>query len=126
MMFTHLPCALDYRRTVLVIWPKWANFDLIHGPKAFSVACDQLRASTSQEPTEEEAELTDIVLARSNASRAKDVVSSVCHVALAWKDFSLWFRAVRACDAEKSLDTLQVNNILQAVATFGFDEVQPW
>ncbi|KAI1793099.1 hypothetical protein LXA43DRAFT_1002796 [Ganoderma leucocontextum] len=114
-----------YRRTVLVIWPESAHFDLLHGSKAFAFACAQLSASTSQDPTEEEAELANIVLARSNASRAKDVVSSVCRVALTWKDFSLWFRGVRACDAETSIGTLQADNILRAVATFGFDEIQP-
>ncbi|PIL31359.1 hypothetical protein GSI_06058 [Ganoderma sinense ZZ0214-1] len=114
-----------YRRTVLVLWPKWAHFDLVHGSEAFSFACEELRASTSQEATEDEVELVEIILARSTASKAKDVVSSVCRVALTWKDFSLWFRAVRACDAEKSIGALQVDNILRAVATFGFDEVQP-
>ncbi|KAJ8455552.1 hypothetical protein ONZ51_g12411 [Trametes cubensis] len=114
-----------YRRTVLVMWPSWAHFDMIHGSNGLSYACQKIRASTSSHPTAEEKELVDIILARAGPSHCAAVVSSLCHTALVWRDLSLWTRAVKKCNAERSVTTLQEGNILKAVKTFGFSSIQP-
>lgn len=115
-----------YRRTVLVMWPAWAHFDLVHGSEGFTYACQRIRDSKSSQPTTEETELTEIVLVRANATTSGAVVESVCRAALRWGDLSLWFRAIKACDAERSIAALGEKHIYLAVAVFGFSEVKPW
>ena len=108
------------------MWPQWAHFDLTHGSEAFAYACKTLEGSTSSEPTDDEAELTQIVLTRATAADSKEVMKSVCHVAVAWKDSSLWFKAVESCDLERSIATLGKSNICRAMETFGQQEILPW
>ncbi|KAL1951365.1 hypothetical protein VTO73DRAFT_514 [Trametes versicolor] len=114
-----------YRRTVLVMWPAWAHFDLIHGSEGFTYACQRIRDSKSSQPTTEETELTEIILVRANATKSGAIVESVCRAALRWKDLSLWFRAIKACDAERSISALGEKHIYLAVDAFGFAEVKP-
>lgn len=109
-----------YRRTVLIMWPSWAHFDVVHGSEGFSYACKAIRQSTSQKPTAEETELTEIILARATASQSVEVVQSVCHAAIRWKDVSLWSRAVKVCEADRSIGTLNEDHVYQAISAFGF------
>lgn len=115
-----------YRRTVLVMWPSWAHFDIMHGSEGFTYACQKIRESKTLQPTPEETEMTEIILVRANSTTCGAVVDSVCRAALRWKDLSLWFRAVKACDAERSIVALGENHVYLAVAAFGFSEVKPW
>ncbi|KAI9060522.1 hypothetical protein FKP32DRAFT_1595275 [Trametes sanguinea] len=113
-----------YRRTVLVIWPPWANFDMVHGANGFDYACRRISASTSTQPTAEELELAEIILTRATLSQAAAVISSVCRAAITWGDVTLWLRAVLTCDAERSIATLQDRNILDALKKFGFAKIR--
>ena len=108
------------------MWPQWAQFDLVHGANGFAYACKKLATSITSVATQEEAELARIILARASPSQSKAVVKSVCHVALAWKDLPLWFEAVQACDAERSLAALREDNIYRALETFGTQEILSW
>ncbi|RDX51144.1 hypothetical protein OH76DRAFT_1401917 [Lentinus brumalis] len=115
-----------YRRTVLVIWPQWANFDIMHGANGLSYACDKLRTSTSLQPTPEESELANLVLTRASASHCTAIITSLCRVALTWRNLSLWKQAVHRCDATRSIAAFGGgSHIHRAVATFGFQEVKP-
>ncbi len=51
-----------YRRMVLVIWPPFAHFDIIHRGRGSEYACEKVRASTGTRPTQEELEIVDIIL----------------------------------------------------------------
>ena len=77
-------------------------------------------------PTEEETELANIVLSSATASQCKSVMDSVCRVALTWQDLSLWFRGVKAADAERSIATMHEDNIFKALAIFGAQQILPW
>lgn len=98
----------------------------MHGSNGFSYACEKLRASTSFQSTSEESELAGIVLARASPSQSAAIVSSLCRVALTWKDYGLWKQAVTRCDAIRSLAAFGgENHLRRAVTTFGFQGVKP-
>ncbi|KAH9897752.1 hypothetical protein C8Q73DRAFT_370472 [Cubamyces lactineus] len=114
-----------YRRTVLVMWPSWAHFDMVHGSNGLSYACQKIRESTSLRPSVEEMDLVEIILARAGPSHCATVISSLCHVAVIWKDFPVWARAVKVCDAERSINSLQEENVFKALSVFGFQNIRP-
>ncbi|KAI0714877.1 hypothetical protein C8Q76DRAFT_728553 [Earliella scabrosa] len=113
-----------YRGTALVVWPQHGHFEFMHGSQGFATACDQLQNSKSSSPTAKETELIEFVLANAVPENCAAVVSSVCPVACVWGDASLWLRAVKACDATRAIEHLRVQNLLEAVHTFGFDAVK--
>lgn len=106
------------------MWPSWADFDLVHGQQAFSVACHQLRSFTGGHPTAEEQELVDLVLVHANPAARTQVIDSVCRAACAWQDKSLWERALDACEATVDVESLGFENVCRAVKAFGFRDVQ--
>ncbi|KAI0717694.1 hypothetical protein C8T65DRAFT_804649 [Cerioporus squamosus] len=112
------------RSFVLVMWPSWADFDLVHGQRAFSAACHQLRPSTGDHPTAEQQELVDLILAHASPSSRPQVIDSVCRAACAWHDKSLWDRALDACSADADVESLGFENICLAVKAFGFANIQ--
>ena len=118
--------ATGYRITVVVIWPLRYHLDLIYGAQAFKIACDTLEESFSDEPTDEEREMVEMILARGGPSHTASVVRSVCQAAFMWNDTALWQRAVRACDADRAISELESENVLNAILEFGFDAVKPW
>ena len=75
-----------------------------------SSAGTRLAATTSTSPTGDERELADIAVLRASASECQLVVNSVCKAARMWKDLPLWLRTVRACCADSSFKSLQVDN----------------
>ncbi|KAI0714887.1 hypothetical protein C8Q76DRAFT_784084 [Earliella scabrosa] len=113
-----------YRRTVLVVWPSWSHFDIIHGEEGFAYACRKIAQFTSGKPTSEELELVDIALSRATQYECNEVVNSVCRAASSWGDLDIWIRAVKACDADRDIKTLREENILRAVEAFGFYSVE--
>ncbi|PIL31358.1 hypothetical protein GSI_06057 [Ganoderma sinense ZZ0214-1] len=111
-----------YRRTVLVIWPPFAHFDIIHGGRGLEYACEKVRASTGPRPTQEELELVNLILSRYRG-RTTEIVSSVCRAAFQWRDVALWARAVQTCSL--SVAALKDDHIYEVVATFGFALLHP-
>ncbi|EIW64174.1 uncharacterized protein TRAVEDRAFT_68036 [Trametes versicolor FP-101664 SS1] len=116
-----------YLRTVLIMWPAWAHIDILYGsgPGGLSDACETIQQSTTRKPTEEETELASMILARATPSDSAAVVKGVCFAAIRWKDLSLWLRAVKACDAERSIKILGEDHIYSAIAAFDFAKVRP-
>ena len=113
----------------MVIWPSWADFDLAQGPDAFSAACERLTAvPIGDRPSAEQQELVDLILARANPdpnpSCRAQVVGSVCRAACAWHDVSLWGRALDACGAGATVESVGFGNICDAVKAFGFVNVR--
>ncbi|KAI0800543.1 hypothetical protein C8Q74DRAFT_1237196 [Fomes fomentarius] len=110
----------SYFRTVIVLFPHWARFELIDGPDGFTDACNRLRARNATEPSPKDLKLVEDILARAGPLHCEMIVSCVCSVAIMWNDLSLWLRTVKLCDAEQSLLALGEDNIYSAVARFGF------
>ncbi|RPD82298.1 hypothetical protein L226DRAFT_22082 [Lentinus tigrinus ALCF2SS1-7] len=120
----HMSFKQVFRRTVAVVWPQWAEFELVHGPYGFLDACKRLRACNNTQPTAEDSELVEGILARTDESTNEAVMESVCRVALLWDDFPLWLRTVKACDAEQSISAMGEENIYRTVSVFGFQQVR--
>ncbi|TFK79950.1 hypothetical protein K466DRAFT_533441 [Polyporus arcularius HHB13444] len=120
----HMSYKRVFYRTVAVLWPQWAEFELVHGPGGFLDACKRLRACNTAQPTAEDAELVEAILARTEPSTSDAVMSSVCKVALMWGDLPLWLRTVKACNAERCISAMEEENIHRAVSAFGFQPLQ--
>ncbi|KAJ8472518.1 hypothetical protein ONZ51_g8465 [Trametes cubensis] len=100
-----------YRCTMLVIWPSWAQLDVVGGREGFSRACevfDHFR----YKPTAE--------LERNPEREALRTVSSC---ALRWADPYLWIRIVEACDVKLSADMIWKLRFKEAIDAFGLDTV---
>ncbi|KAH9936707.1 hypothetical protein B0H21DRAFT_894199 [Amylocystis lapponica] len=115
-----------YRRTVLVIWPKWQDFSIRYGDghDGFKRACETLRTSTSPAPTPDELEVMEQILQRASVISVAEIIAKVCPVACLWRDASIWVRAVTACDAVHGIASLGVENVYRALLVFDFEDIQ--
>lgn len=115
----HLKYILGYRRTVLVIWPKWSNHDILFGGEgglAYGVA--KLNAIISKEPNPVERALcTTLWRAR---RRDTFVIRSVCRVARLWKDATLWKHAAQP--QSQPITTVGSEEIYEGILTFGWED----
>ena len=103
------------------MWPEWAHFEVASG---LVEGCDSLQRDTGTKPAAVDRELIENLLARADSPQRDMVLSSVCHAAIVWKDLSLWLRAVKTCDAERSVSSLGIDNTREALNTFGLEGVQ--
>lgn len=114
-----------YRRTVLVIWPKYADF-LITGHGDLESACLDLYGILSKTPTQDERAQIEFLMTRIKAPEdAVHVADGVCRIACQWEDVELWKRVVEVCSKKQGLNTLDVESICTAISTFGFDAIKP-
>lgn len=97
---------------------------MAQGSKAFAEACERLRTTDHVHPTADEQELVDLVLAYATAESVVDVRDSACRVACLWRSLDIWVRAVKACDASRSIGTLGSDNSHNALKVFGFEAIQ--
>lgn len=118
--YTILILLAVYRRTVLIIWPPFAHFDIIHGGRGLKYACEKVCASTGTRPTQEEHELVDIILSRYSGQRV-DAVSTICRAALRWGDAAL-------CPEQSGRVMLPSQSsrmtTYEVIKVFGFAQVQ--
>ncbi|TCD68473.1 hypothetical protein EIP91_010648 [Steccherinum ochraceum] len=115
-----------YRRTVLVIWPKYSNFAIQYGEENIERACKTLSSFQHASPEADDLALADFVLARA-AKNPAAAAQSVCHAALMWKSSELWVRAVQTCSpvGNKGLALFpNPSRIVEAISTLGFSEVK--
>ena len=99
---------------------------MVHGPKAFAYACKQLRSSTSLEITPQDSDLAQAILARASPAKSAEVIETVCTVAMRWNNITLWSRALKSCDAERSIETLGgEQHVYQALTQWSFRKVRP-
>ncbi|KAI0756088.1 hypothetical protein C8Q80DRAFT_1348569 [Daedaleopsis nitida] len=115
-----------YYRTVAVIWPIWAHFAVAYGPNGIPAACERLRACVACQPTPEDIQFVEDILANARAPHLEAAVSSVCSVATIWNDPALWLHAVKACNAEGSISTICTENVQKAAWAIGIQKVQLW
>ncbi|KAI0756099.1 hypothetical protein C8Q80DRAFT_1264201 [Daedaleopsis nitida] len=115
-----------YHRNVVVLWPEWADFEVVNGPNAIQDACERLRAHEGSNPAPEDTQLVENVLANATAPHYEAILTSACRVALMWNNFELWLRTVQACNAARSISAVGTANVQMAVGTFGFQQMQPY
>ncbi|KAJ3551126.1 hypothetical protein NM688_g4911 [Phlebia brevispora] len=115
-----------YRRTVLVIWPKYANGAVTNSVDSTynDLYTDIGRLDTA---TEEVRGLIDYVLNRSDPSKlnGEHLPELICGAAYRWGDVGLWRHAVDACAEKLGLATLDIGSLSAAAKQFGFEEVRP-
>ncbi|KAI0714876.1 hypothetical protein C8Q76DRAFT_439528 [Earliella scabrosa] len=110
-------------RTVAVIWPHCNHLDVLHGHVTLPNLCSILK-DKYEFPTRKADKFADYITARARPSDSAIIVDGVCSLACTWKDAGLWLRAVRACDAERSLSELQEANAREAIRSFGLDMIK--
>ncbi|TFL04375.1 hypothetical protein BDV98DRAFT_590190 [Pterulicium gracile] len=112
-----------YRRTVLVIWPKWGHFSMLYtGPDGFSKACKDLPWLDN---AKKQRDLADYILLTGAQSDARLAAGVVCELANNLKNVNLWEKAIRTC-AQVGLGFVIVGNQvkLEAIEQFGFTAVR--
>lgn len=87
--------------------------------------CATLLSFTSQTPRQGNEELIQLVLTRRSQDEAL-VAKSLCHAAIAWKDASLWVRAVSNCSKDIGFSIFPHGNqsIWDAILSLGFEPIQ--
>ncbi|KAI0080855.1 hypothetical protein K474DRAFT_1636833 [Panus rudis PR-1116 ss-1] len=115
-----------YRRTVLVIWPDWANFDLRYSGANFVKACQTLdRLSTVDHvPSPRDVSLAHMVLSRLNTA-PKIVTPAIMRIASAWGDYGLWTNAVAKAMTAGHCEHVQLKDFFLGIRKFGFNSIKP-
>ncbi|KAF7789412.1 hypothetical protein EIP86_000356 [Pleurotus ostreatoroseus] len=115
-----------YRRTVLVIWPKFADCIVSDNPED---VCSDLKdeATSTKSCTPEQHATIEFLLNRrvGQCGDAVNVAGAVCHAACCWGDLELWKRTVQRCSPAAGAMTLTAEDVRAAITTFGFDAVNP-
>ena len=124
----HPTCLIrlvGYRRTVLVIWPRWSDFAVLYAGRGGTLkAIKELNSFTAAHETARNFELVELILSRANQALVM-VAQAVMHVAYQWNKPSLWVRAVKSCGIEAGLTALRnETEIFKAVESFGFDSIK--
>ncbi|KAJ3537272.1 hypothetical protein NM688_g6715 [Phlebia brevispora] len=114
-----------YRRSVLVIWPKYANGIVTND---IDWECDNMNdeIDESDVATDELRTQVNYLLNRAATSwwDSSYLPEVICYAACQWDDIQLWNKAVDLCVEKKGLKTLDVPNIGLAIETFGFEKVK--
>jgi hypothetical protein len=115
-----------YRRTALVIWPKWGSLGRMkRGDRRAAYALEMLKASSSLEPTSEELDLFNYV-SKSAANISKpDLVKALCPNARKWGKVYDWLAIVKRCIGKKVSSLFSAKEATAAVSAFGFPSVAP-
>lgn len=127
---TVIECETDdgsvYRRTALVLWPKWGSLGRNKGGDRRAVyALEMLKASSSLEPTSEELDLFNYV-SKSAANISKsDLIKALCPNARKWGKLDEWLAVVKSCTGQKVTSLFSAKEVTAAVSAFGFPAIAP-
>lgn len=114
-----------YRRTVLVIWPSWKNYDILYqGTNGFLRACKHISGLDSSPPSLDDTALALFVV-RASKSNGKLAAEAVCRKALDWNDAILWCRAVDHCSNAVGVNVLPDDRKYAAIRLFGWSRLVP-
>ncbi|KDQ10139.1 hypothetical protein BOTBODRAFT_36572 [Botryobasidium botryosum FD-172 SS1] len=112
--------------SVLVIWPSIRDTEIAYGSEYLGHALGSLRAATSTKPSREALQFVEDALAsRHSDVDPSQVLRTVCAAACQWGDSKLWHRAMQICGGYDDLERLGLDDIMDAVAKFGYDDVLP-
>ncbi|KAJ3542327.1 hypothetical protein NM688_g5980 [Phlebia brevispora] len=115
-----------YRRTVLVIWPKYAYCaimdDVCGACDGLDIEADQLETSTPELSAR-----INFLLNRFGRSSWNGILiaKTVCKAAVKWNEPELWKRAVDSCSIREGVRIVGVEELHNAIRKFGFQAIQP-
>jgi hypothetical protein len=113
-----------YRRTALVLWPKWGSLGGSGGADRRSAyALDELKASTSTEPSTQDLDLYNYLSTSAQYLAKRVVLDVLCGVARRWKKRDYWNDTVWSCAGGLAGDLLSIDEIAAALAIFGFSSL---
>jgi hypothetical protein len=119
-----LMCAV-YRRTALVLWPKWGTLGAGGGADQRSAyALDELKASTSTEPTARDLDLYNYLSISAQYLTKRAILDVLGGVARRWKKREYWIDIVRSCMSGYSGDLLSIDEVAAASAIFEFSSLK--
>ncbi|KAL4245991.1 hypothetical protein ABKN59_009124 [Abortiporus biennis] len=115
-----------YRRTVLILWPDYCDWEVRYGKKALTKALSELRQLTNPPSASGIPSQKALTLVKAIVRRVKDnkteALSTLLYASLLWDDLDLWLCAIRRCsNGGRPSHTL----IGDAITSYGFQKIQP-
>lgn len=120
--------VIGYHRTVLVIWPKQHDEQILHGTHYTRFLLDTLAKTSSSQPTEAEQKILEYALGLppKEPKMTSVVLRGVCKVACIWKSSELLCRAIEVCDGSEFVDKVGKKLYLKALLHLNPRSVLPW
>ncbi|KAJ8072944.1 hypothetical protein PM082_019807 [Marasmius tenuissimus] len=112
-----------YRRTALVIWPRWTRLGDEEGDARTVSALETLRELDGSDPTAEDLKLFDWVCRSSGYKRHSRTLETLCNVALEWEKAELWVTAITTTRDECLTHMVPIDELASAITQFGYTEI---
>ncbi|KAJ8075198.1 hypothetical protein PM082_019526 [Marasmius tenuissimus] len=112
-----------YRRTALVIWPRWTRLGDEEGDGQTVSALEALRELDGLDATAEDTELFSWVCRSSGYRRHPRALETLCNVALEWEKPDLWVKAVTTTRDQCLTHMLSIDELASAISQFGYTEI---
>ncbi|KAK1228340.1 hypothetical protein PQX77_008593 [Marasmius sp. AFHP31] len=112
-----------YRRTALVIWPRWTRLGDEEGDGRTVAALEALRELDGSDATPEDMELFSWVCRSSGYRRHPRALETLCNVALEWEKPDLWVKAVTTTRGECLTHMLPIDELASAITQFGYANI---
>lgn len=112
-----------YRRTVLVLFPKDRQLEILLNAGGVPYAVGLLQKANTIDPTETDRRTAQYVV-NSLKVGDKSVAQTMADLAVQWNDVGLWKQVVTASGGEKNVDVLGMDKFNQAWKKFSFSAVR--
>ncbi|KAL0064876.1 hypothetical protein AAF712_008129 [Marasmius tenuissimus] len=112
-----------YRRTALVIWPRWTRLGDEEGDARTVSALETLRELDGSDPTAEDLKLFDWVCRSSGYKRHSRTLETLCNVALEWEKAELWVTAITTTRDECLTHMVPIDELASAITQFGYTNI---
>ena len=112
-----------YHRTVLVLFAKDREVEILLNAGGVPYALKILRKANPLALTEEDRKTAQYVVHRLS-SQDQATKTAMADLAVRWGDSNMWKRIVKASGAEQNINTLGKNKFVEGWKKFSFDAVQ--
>ncbi|KAJ6620296.1 hypothetical protein B0H10DRAFT_2216084 [Mycena sp. CBHHK59/15] len=113
-----------YKRTVLLLWPRFKSDLTVSVGNIYEFACDTLGVSDSFRPTRQEKKLVDNFIhwcwTEHRDAKLMGALNLLRETAYRWNDVDILLRAMEACGVERRIDLMGVEDIVTACQAFGW------
>uniref|UniRef100_A0A0W0FCW6 Uncharacterized protein n=1 Tax=Moniliophthora roreri TaxID=221103 RepID=A0A0W0FCW6_MONRR len=113
-----------YRRSALVIWPKWTRIGKDRGDRRSQYALETLRCLQGPEPTEEESGLFDYLCCSAKYLPPSITVPKLFPAARQWRSVERWSKLSKSFVGSRLLAALPFEEVTQAISLFGFEGIK--
>ncbi|KZT35178.1 hypothetical protein SISSUDRAFT_1131296 [Sistotremastrum suecicum HHB10207 ss-3] len=114
-----------YEEKVILMWPRNRR-EAVFGKDWLAGAVEKLKTTVSTSATPAEKKIAErMIYHLEGGDTSVAACRELCASALRWNDFELWLRAARVSDVEHASPSLSFENLIDAIATFGFDDLKP-